>query len=335
METNRPIVSGRGFTLVELLVVITIIGILISLLLPAVQAAREAARRLQCSNNLKQIGIALHNFAAANGSFPPGHKAKMRFSYDYNLNKGYEWTYFLHYLLPYMEAQAYDAKIGGPEYKIESPYRDVATWALLANRISLPMFQCPSDGVTSPWVDFSRYGSTELLLPKSNYLGFFNGLQDSDNYATRLDSATRGVFRPYQGTPLAEIRDGASNTMAVAEYLKGVREIDSRGGFYTNRAGRQFLYVTLGPNSSSPDTFIPGSASISFCSDEHNVPEDNLPCTGGTGDTDYASPRSRHPGGVNVVFCDGSVHFLQDGIDITTWRHLGWIADGNAVVADF
>lgn len=324
---------GNGFTLVELLVVIAIIGILIALLLPAVQSAREAARRLQCSNNLKQLGLGLHNFASAHKTFPPGTMAKTRFATNYAAHEGYEWPYFLHYVLPYMEAEAYHKAIDGAAFNIPPPWSDLTTWAERANRLSLPMFLCPSDGLTSEWVDYSRYGSTELMCPKSNYLGFFSGLQDGDNYATPIDPARRGLFRPHKGTPFGEITDGTSNTMAVAEYLKGVSEIDTRGGFYTNRAGRQFLYVTSGPNSSTPDRFI--ASNIGYCVDENNAPSRNLPCTAGTGDNDYASPRSRHPGGVNAVFCDGSVRFMSDSVDTATWRNLGWIATGQPITGEF
>ena len=200
------------------------------------------------------------------------------------------------------------------------------------NKQALSSLQCPSDGGSGPLVDYTRLGA-DVWMAKSNYLGLFCGLQDSDNYVSPIDQETRGFFRPYEGTKIAEISDGTSNTMAVAEYLKGMRDVDSRGGFYTNRAGRQFLYTTLGPNSNSPDVFIgvSGSVAAAFCSDENNAPEANLPCVTGDGNSDYASPRSRHPGGVNALFCDGSVHFMPDEIDITTWRCLGWIADGNAL----
>ena len=323
--------SPLAFTLVELLVVITIIGILIALLLPAVQAAREAARSMQCANNLKQIGLALHSFESAMGAFPPGHMAKVRFSYDYSLNGGYEWPYFLHYILPYMEAQAYYTAIEGAAFDLKNPWMDLPAWDKRVNGLPLPMFQCPSDGMTSQWSD-AWQASGELMIPKSNYLGFFSGLQDSDNYTIPIDPATRGLFRPYEGTSLKEISDGTSNTMAVGEYLKGVREQDSRGAFYTNRAGRQFLYVTLGPNSSAPDRFVPYPW---FCTEEFDVPAANLPCIAGSGENDYASPRSRHPGGVKTLFCDGSVHSISDSINTTTWRNLGWIATGEPLTGGF
>jgi len=318
----------KAFTLVELLVVITIIGILISLLLPAVQSAREAARRLQCSNNLKQIGLALHNFESQNGTFPPGVQAKTRMSYSWSSDTGYEWPYLLDFLLPYLEQPAYYSILQGPKFNIQNPWYAPGDWPVGISGITLPMLLCPSD------VGESSYSMTSSLkLPKSNYLGIFSGLKDIDAYSAS-DAATRAVFRYHDGTPVASIKDGTSNTMAVAEYLKGMGDTDIHGAFYTNRAGAQLLYVTLGPNSTASDNLLdyPG-----FCPSDGslNRPSDNLPCVSGATDENFASPRSRHSGGVNVVFCDGSVHFVQNGIDISTWRYLGWIADGVAVTMDF
>ena len=323
---KRPV--GAGFTLVELLVVVTIIGILIALLLPAVQAAREAARRMQCQNNLKQIGLALQTFADANGAFPAGVRAKS--------TSGYEWTYFLHALLPYLEQESYYTTIWGPSFNIGNPWTTAsASWPASVDHTALPPFLCPSDvigGATGPGVTSvsSVWGASGPFLAKSNYLGIFSGLNDGDCSSDSV-AGRRAVFGRYTGRSLADITDGTSNTMAVAEYLKGVSYmVDLRGWFYTNRAGCQYLYVTLGPNSHAPDNLL---NILSFCPTDGsaNHPADNLPCTPGATSVNYASPRSRHAGGVNAVFCDGSVHFVQDNIDTTTWRSLGWIADGQAI----
>ncbi len=329
--------KSKAFTLVELLVVITIIGILISLLLPAVQAAREAARCMQCSNNLKQIGVAMHNFESQTGTFPPGVIAKSRFSYNYEANNASEWTYFLHLLLPHLEQQAYYDALQGSKFDLPNPWSEPTKWSTLVHNTVLPVFLCPSDGLGGN----TRTGEQmeNLHLAKSNYLGIFSGLNDGDgaysamNYASHyLAPEYRAVFRYGTGVPIAAIRDGTSNTMAVAECLTGVSSDDVRGFFYTNRACCQTLFVTLGPNSPAQDRTI-------FCGSSYygtlNDPSANLPCIGGSDDTDYASPRSRHPGGVNAVFCDGSVHFIQDGIDSTTWRNLGWIEDGNVAETGF
>jgi prepilin-type N-terminal cleavage/methylation domain-containing protein/prepilin-type processing-associated H-X9-DG protein len=330
---RRPL---HGFTLVELLVVITIIGILIALLLPAVQAAREAARRSQCSNNIKQIGLGLLNFESQNKTFPPGIMGNIRFSNDYAASGGYQWAYLLHFILPQLEMNAYYEAIGGPQFK-KDLYNDKPAFKDV-NNVGFAALWCPSDaGADNGFiVDAGQY-----RWPKTNYLGLFSGLNDGDaaysssGYGPLADLRQRAVFRYSKGTSIADITDGTSNTMAVAEYLKGIVLNDARAQPYTHRAGCQTLFVTLGPNSTAPDNL-----SIYFCpnSGTPNDPSNNLPCVGGDNNANYASPRSRHPGGVHAVFCDGSVHFIGDNVDSHipintadlpgTWQRLGWMADG-------
>lgn len=335
-----------GFTLVELLVVITIIGILIALLLPAVQAAREAARRSQCSNNLRQIGLALHNFEAKSGTFPPGIPSKSRWDANgFDVDGAYQWTYFLHMILPDIEQQGFYEAIGGPQFKTDL-YNIPATWTAV-NKIGIPIWLCPSDdNGANTFVFYANDSHSNYRLPKTNYLGVFSGFNDGDgawaatNYqgntstAHKLAATTRrAVFGYGKGTAIAEIKDGTSNTLAVIEYLRGVDGVDARGQPYTHRAGCQTLFMTLTPNSLTADNLCDA-----FCPNgTPNDPSANLPCVGSSDpDANFASPRSRHPGGVNAVYCDGSVHFINDSVDPTrVWQPLGWIADGNNVVADF
>ncbi len=335
-----------AFTLVELLVVITIIGILIALLLPAIQAAREAARKSQCSNNLRQIGIALLNFESRNGAFPPGIMAHARFG-DPNpaVNGGYEWTYFLHFLLPDLEMQGYFEALCGPRFNTSLvDATKTADWDKVDSAGQSHLI-CPSDHLGDNQFLAATFYSHTYHFPKTNYLGIFSGLNDSDGYAADVPSR-RGVFRYGVGTQLAEITDGTSNTVAVAEYLKGVDSKDARGNPYTNRAGCQTLFVTAGPNSPTADWICDAYT----LTDTPNEPAMNLPrvsnCTGGAGGyfcgDNYAISRSRHPGGVDALFCDGSVHFISDSVNSDspplsgsgatnppgTWQRLGWIADG-------
>ena len=339
---SSPLVP-RAFTLVELLVVMTIIGILIALLLPAIQAAREAARHAQCSNNLKQIGLALHNFESRRGTFPPGISAKSRWSNDWSAtNGGYQWTYLLHFLLPDLEEEPYYVAIGGPRFNTDLIYHP-DTWNKV-NNISIPVLLCPSDNFgDNIFVAEDNPGFEPDRWAKTNYIGLFSGLNDADgaysatNYAGHhIDPKQHAVFCYGKGTSISDITDGTSNTMALAEYLKGLNALDQRANFYTNRAGCQTLFVTLGPNSTAPDNLC-----VQFCNrGSPNDPSNNLPCVGGDSDANYAGSRSRHPGGVNAVFCDGSVHFIGDSVDSHvpdptsptdspgTWQRLGWIADG-------
>jgi prepilin-type N-terminal cleavage/methylation domain-containing protein/prepilin-type processing-associated H-X9-DG protein len=320
--------AGRhrgGFTLIELLVVITIIGILIALLLPAVQAAREAARRAQCSNNLRQIGVALSNFESNRGTFPPGTEASTPMAYGYPSKPDNEWVYLLHYLLPYMEEQNYYDAIDGPTFDLQNPWVAGAVWPRSVHDRAIAVLQCPSDG-------FGGYVTLEgsgIHLTRSSYRGIFSGLQDYENAYRQYPEERRAAFRMGVGTPVSDIKDGTSNTMAVAEYVKGIDEGDARGSIYSNRAGLQFLYVAQGPNSMSDDGLCDA-----FCPKNGSppLPELNLPCFGTANYwQNYASPRSRHPGGVQVVFCDGSVHFIPDNIAMTPWQSLGFINDGKII----
>ena len=222
----------------------------------------------------------LHSFHAAEGQFPPGIKASSRFSQSLP----YEWVYFIHYLLPQLELENYYAAIDGPTFNLQNPWLASALWPSTVDKSSFSFLLCPSDalgGVYSP-------EGSGVSLPKSNYLGFFSGLRDSVGFGTSISEIQRAVFRVGKGTSLAEVKDGTSNTMAVAEYLKGVAPTDPRGSFWTNRAGCQALYVTLGPNSTAPDDIC-----NVFCptGESPNEPDMNLPCVGtDRNDASYASP---------------------------------------------
>ena len=247
--------KSRAFTLVELLVVITIIGILIALLLPAVQAAREAARRGQCSNNLRQIGVALHNFESQKGTFPPGTLSQYFCSHT---SYPWQWTCYLHFLLPFLESQGYYDAVRGPRFDIGDPYDSAwsATWlASAANGTSLSALLCPSDALGGSLAEWPSV-SPGVKLAKSNYLGIFSGQRDGDNYVMGWNYSYQkpvqtqwAAFQPYEGRRLADITDGTSNTMAIAEYLKGVDAADvprhhldnqSRSPVSVRQVGSQF-----------------------------------------------------------------------------------------------
>jgi prepilin-type N-terminal cleavage/methylation domain-containing protein len=316
-----------AFTLVELLVVIAILGILIALLVPAVQKVREAANYAQCQNNLKQIGAALHNFENTFKAFPPGADGPEQFNDP-------QWPYFLHHLLPYLEQAALYKLLGFPS---ASPWdgrhpRPGGWNGVWPHELLQPIdiFLCPSD-MANPVGTTYWNSNGDGQFTNSNYLGIFSGLKDGDVWDHSWARGQTGSFGLGKRKRISDILDGPSNTIMVAEYLTGVRGFAGiiRGMFFTNRAGAQFLYVTQTPNSSSPERFWNNPDG---CGDPHcNRPDINLPCVSASDEANFASPRSRHVGGVNVLLGDASVRFVTNGIDLQTWRSLGWIDDGNAV----
>jgi len=308
---------SKGFTLVELLVVIAIIGILIALLLPAVQAAREAARRSQCSNNLKQIGLALHNYHDTHKSFPIGTVAvPPPFG-------PMEWPVYLVAILPFCEQQPlYESFAVMFSQPTARPW--TVAWPV-ESQVPVSDYLCPSDTLGG-----KVNTATVSHLFKSNYLGIYSGMNEQDaiweeasdpNFNVRY----RGAFGFNKPRKFSDFMDGTSKTLVLAEHLKGINEADFRGFPFTARAGRQMLHVQLTPNTNIPDESIPIGG---FCGPAENAPDLNLPCIGVWSTTNNVAARSRHPGGVNGVLGDGSVSFYSETIDVALWRSLGWMADG-------
>lgn len=305
----------RGFTLIELLVVIAIIAVLIALLLPAVQQAREAARRTQCKNNLKQLGVALHNYHDTANRFPPGSISR-----NGQVFNGPEWPYFIHFLMPYID-QANTYSQLSLDWGRQGPWLNPGVWpATVQNPI--PALQCPSDGMGGAL----KAVGTGINLPTSNYLGFFSGLNDGQTQADT--GTTKTIFAMNRGASLRDLTDGSSNTMVIGEYLTGTNG-DWRGWFYTNRAGAQFMHATNGPNSAIGDNLL---AYPYACTAAFNLPLQNLPCTADANTpNNFATSRSRHIGGVHVLLGDGAVRFISNNINLATWQNLAWMADGNVI----
>jgi prepilin-type processing-associated H-X9-DG protein len=220
------------------------------------------------------------------------------------------------------------------------PYDRPTPYPASIQGVVLSIFACPSDySKTNPKND----GNGNMLFA-CNYFGMFSGLRDSDIWGETTFPATEtALFNMGTSTKMSDISDGTSNSLAVVEYLTGLDNTDVRGSIATNRAGGQFLYASQTPNSPSPDILLDYSG---FCQSDgggpngtssHNQPALNLPCVGDNsadfGGNNTVTSRSRHSGGVNVVFCDGHVAFIQNSIPLATWQYLAWICDGNSIPA--
>jgi prepilin-type N-terminal cleavage/methylation domain-containing protein/prepilin-type processing-associated H-X9-DG protein len=274
MRKNRD----RGFTLVELLVVIAIIGILVALLLPAVQAAREAARRMQCSNNLKQLGIAMHNYHSTYNVLPPGF---MVLNEQKQINGGWAWSVFL---MPFIEQSPLQDQLSVTKYTLNEVVSDPALQPLL--RVQLPPLKCPSSTL-EPLREY--LGGTGIMVSTSNYTccrGFFRY-----SGQTHLTKRNNGIFYGESNTRFATIRDGLSNTIALGE--RTVLPI------YKGQPKRWPSWC--GPGGLTATKGI-GSTVSSSVYDKMNHP------------TDIHLFSSEHPGGANFCFADGSVHFLSETI---------------------
>jgi len=307
-----------------LLVVIAIIAVLIALLLPAVQAAREAARRSQCVNNLKQIGLAMHNYESINGSLPPGKKSCC-------------WGTWVLFILPNMEQQPlfnawnFGGDLKWPGTALDAPFRYSGVANITVSSTRINSYLCPSDGnnLSHTSIGQTLTPGNPMYTVSQNYLVNFgntvtgqpvtyNGVPFLGAPFTDMDSPPAGM-NGQAIVPFASVIDGLSNTMLVAECLVGTGTggqynagLDLRGFSWWGSGASYSAWA--GPNSASPDV----TESQSYCVYPY---QSNPPCTAPSGTVlAFNAARSNHSGGVNVLFGDGSVKFVKNSININTWQ---------------
>jgi prepilin-type N-terminal cleavage/methylation domain-containing protein/prepilin-type processing-associated H-X9-DG protein len=354
-----PSLSGprprRGFTLIELLVVIAIIAVLIALLLPAVQAARESARRSQCTNNLKQLGLAIHNYISSNGVVTPSCAGpQVSGTYSYQSGWSYSWAICL---TPQLEQQAifnamnFQAGVG-------FPHNTTVGYAQLSGLL------CPSDGVaaapSAPWAT-------------TNYIGNSGGPGIVIRWSGTMVPARGWTATAPGPLTMAAITDGTSTTALFSERLMGLPNSNLPQitlGATPNKKLRGFFEAGSGP-AVNQYTYPPAQKYLQMCQGlpsskaasnsvcmgyvwiygyyvhinniyNHFGGPNTFACHNTTTESTQtwnatdgvAPPTSNHPGGVNVAFTDGSVKFIKDSISQLPWWSLGTRDGGETVSAD-
>jgi prepilin-type N-terminal cleavage/methylation domain-containing protein/prepilin-type processing-associated H-X9-DG protein len=319
-----------AFTLIELLVVIAVIGILIALLLPAVQKVRESANRTKCVNNLKQLGLALHNYHDVNLAFPYGMIDKIN-----DTSTGFR-ICWAHLLLPYIEQDNL--------YHILKPQMDttIATGAggngainWTNNQTIIPAYLCPSDSANGK------------ILNGGGNQGFFgNYVLCAGNTAfgdATASTQLNGMFYSLSKTRIADVTDGLTNTVMASELIVVPNQngdpascasggYDYRGAYYNSISGGALFDTLYPPNEHTVGDYIWNRCSVQQPGSSQPV----APCAGCTLiNATQINARSYHPGGVNAALADGSVRFISNNIQTTTWQQLGSRSLGEVITGDY
>ena len=309
-----------GFTLIELLVVIAIIAILIALLLPAVQQAREAARRSQCKNNLKQIGLALHNYHEARRALPPGTRLWQGSAYagPGGWYDDFSWTAMI--------GPELDQKAWFRSFNFNLSYSDPANDT--GRRFQVPVYGCPSDGLKQ-----NEWASTNWSRLRTNYAANFGNTNIGQLTKTGVNFL-ESPFKPKKSLRFGDVRDGLSTTLLVSEIITVGDTAPVWGGPISDTGdsiGGMGFTAWYPPNTRNFDEVvrqcppilslngIPGCTNIGGAGNEH---------------LQVLSSRSLHRVGVHSALCDGATRFINNSIDLQVWRSLA-TAQGRETIGDF
>jgi prepilin-type N-terminal cleavage/methylation domain-containing protein len=307
----------RGFTLVEMLVSVAVVGTLVGLLLPAVQSARSAARRVSCANNMKQISLAMLAYESADGRLPPmavrwqdsdTWRGSSSRSSLVSANRWFNDHGWYTLIGPQIDEMGWYSSIN-----FDRTFSDESN--LEQRKVKIPLYGCPDDGLKE-----NEWSHRNWSRVRGNYV--VNAGNTDYGQATKVGVPFQGApFAPRSGVALASIRDGLSNTIMMSEVVTTLSSEWWAGPIsdFSISLGGQTFTGWLGPNSSTPDE------SIRECpkpSQYNGIPgcKMTFPDEESTKKAVFAA-RSKHLGGVTVSMCDGSVHFVSDTVDLmSVWR---------------
>ena len=326
---ERKQLQSNGFTLVELLVVIAIIGILVALLLPAVNSAREAARRTQCINQSRQIALAMLNYESTKQEFAPGTWGAPgdsgRNGSSGTAGRWYDDFTWVHFVAPYMEESNWIDQLD-----LSVSWNHPNNFQARAYKVDI--YECPSDrAMQNQW--------SNQLWRRWRYCYAVNwGNTSTSQQTSRQDQSGSGLpdaifgeapFTWKKGVPLRKLSDGLSKTLMIAEVVPGKAPADvwdgSPGDITIGRGGQAFVAWTR-PNSGVPDSVDESCPDSNFETAYRNCEVGLAAAPNGESltwpDNLHHAARSKHPGGVNATLCDGASKFFSDSIDIVIWRGL-------------